>query len=65
MNQPEASAVWLLFQLGLTGRDLQPGSPDESSGSLGTSLFPSHQLGLKRTLRCGGSSVLIVAPVRY
>lgn len=44
---------------------MQPGSPDESSGSLGTSLFPSQQLGLKRTLRCGGTSVLIVDPVPF
>lgn len=44
---------------------MQPGSPAESSGSLGTSLFPSLQLGLKRTLRCGGTSVLIVDPVPF
>lgn len=46
----------------LTGRDLQLGSPGESSLSLGTSLFPSHQLGFKRTLHCRGTSVLIVYP---
>lgn len=56
-NKSEARAVGLL-----TSMDVQPGSPDESSLSLQTCIFPPHQLGFKRTVRCRGTLVL-VSPV--